>query len=458
MTDVLNVLKTAKDCIIEVSKQLDALENIKELGIKKLPLYIETINALSSSIDNLTLIFNKDIPIQHKLKRLVILSLKIDLDDFADNLKGCKDYYDFIIERKKKKCTIGFKTLIGCKKKALSYLPVEMLAKLESTFEVINEKIQDVIELEKTIFGSAIAIKHPVLQKAWMKCGLNQLNDSELPENMIIQSLFLMFQEEENGKLKNNKKCLELITNFVNDLDKNCIAEPDGRISIHELNKIEFKKCDAYDQYTVKKLLHLKEQPDFDESERCDDCSLNAKESDDSLSYNNIDSNSDSSNDDEVQLSNIDIVVSRSKKSSYIMPNVAVIFDEPVHVPFNNAVEIPPCEGYGSNGPSKLGCEIIIPDFNLINKVFCGVEINCNAGDQGWGGTGHSSVRYQVNDNMPVVAFFIDRNKFSDGNYKFVIPPNQVTANSKIKLWVCSAPWSGWSAVLKSVDANLIYG
>jgi hypothetical protein len=206
MTDVLNVLKTAKDCIIEVSKQLDALENIKELGIKKLPLYIETINALSSSIDNLTLVFNKDIPIQHKLKRLVILSLKIDLDDFKDNLKECKDYYDFIIERKKKKCTIGFKTLIGCKKKALSYLPVEMLSNLETTFEVINEKIQDVIELEKTIFGSAIAIKHPVLQKAWMKCGLNQLNDSELPVNMIIQSLFLMFQEEENGKLKNNKK------------------------------------------------------------------------------------------------------------------------------------------------------------------------------------------------------------------------------------------------------------
>jgi hypothetical protein len=50
---------------------------------------------------------------------------------------------------------------------------------MEYSFEEINKKVKDVIELEKNILGSAIAIKHPLLQKAWIRCGYNQLNDSK---------------------------------------------------------------------------------------------------------------------------------------------------------------------------------------------------------------------------------------------------------------------------------------
>ena len=47
MDSALNVLSSVKEIISLVINELNTLNKIKELGIKKLPLYIETINTFN---------------------------------------------------------------------------------------------------------------------------------------------------------------------------------------------------------------------------------------------------------------------------------------------------------------------------------------------------------------------------------------------------------------------------
>ena len=52
-----------------------------------------------------------------------------------------------------------------------------------------NRAYIDDVEYEKTIFGAAISIKHPILQKAWINCGYNQLNDTEISITGLLENI-----------------------------------------------------------------------------------------------------------------------------------------------------------------------------------------------------------------------------------------------------------------------------
>jgi hypothetical protein len=63
-------------------------------------------------------------------------------------------------------------------------------------------------------------------------------------------------------------------------------------------------------------------------------------------------------------------------------------------------------------------------------------------------------LRYQINDNVTVKVFQIDRNQFPNNIYKFSIPPENIELDNKVTLWIFSPQWGGWSMTLSSVTAT----
>jgi hypothetical protein len=81
-----------------------------------------------------------------------------------------------------------------------------------------------------------------------------------------------------------------------------------------------------------------------------------------------------------------------------------------------------------------------------------------NVSDQGWGGTGHVHVRYTINDNESLVAFFINRDIKKEGEkdiYKFTLYGKDIKENDKINIYLCCPPWSGWTAEVKTLDVKI---
>lgn len=503
MDSIINIIGSVKDSIILVMEQLNAVQKIQEIGIRKLPLYKETIDSLQTSILNLERVFENDIPIQHKLKRLVILSLKIDLDEFQNTLGDCINWYNHVIEIDENKYSKRLNNIFYqcthfniCSIHLILELPTELLAELESIFIIIQEKIQDVITLEKTIFGAAIAIKHPLLQKTWINCGFNQLNDTEIPCSIIIESLYDMFVDEEGGKLKNEKVCIELITNYVHYIDSLSGTSPNGMISVSEFNKVPMNDQNLY---TVKGLLGIEEQPDFEEEEIVDNKELYINDeiqirfkengsfllnkekyaeyiiqfvnqmksvTNENKKKDTIIQSEESEESEKIENhiitkkeENIDSNEEKLKSVLENNLNLDINFDKKIIIGYNHPIEIPLCEGYGSKWPSICAYEIKIPQYEkkIGHKVFCGIKLKIVAADQGWGGTGHNNVRYQINNGDLTTGFYIDRNKNKSGEYKIDIPPNQLQPNSLIKVWLICAPWSGWEASISNITGKLKY-
>jgi hypothetical protein len=494
MDSVFNVLSSVKDSIILVIDELDKLNQIKDIGIKKLPLYIETVSTLQSSIINLENIFEDDIPIQHKLKRLVILSLKIDLDEFKKSLQECKLWHDKIITQEEEQymkrlnnCSYNCININLCNIELITSFPSEILEKIETIFQIINEKIQDVIILEKTIFGTAISIKNPLLQKVWMNCGLNQLNDSEIPINLIIESLYNMWCIEEGGKLHNNKTCIELITNFVNSVDNLSGTSANGMISVQELNEIPINEKNTK---SIKGLLGIPHQPIYKKIKKkknnekeilSNEIHVRFKESslflENKEKYSELiinfvndlqNKNNEYSNEKiNKEVNNIQDINNKQDNDTKEIANsleeeiqqnivIDISFTSLISISSSHSINIPACNGYGNNWPSILATEIIVPKIDSINNnVFSGIELIFNATDQGWGGTGHSNIRYQINDSKNMGSIFIDRDKNKENLYSIIIPPSNINSNDKILIWLSCPPWNGWEATINSIKGIL---
>ena len=391
MDSCISAIGNIKSCIETIIEEINSFDAIQKLNFEQLPVYANAMSALQISINKLHDVCVLEIPTKHLLKFAFIDLLQIEINNFKNTLEECKVWND---NATSDKCFY----LFSCTHLIL-HPPTEIEKNLESVFEKIKPLLKELDELEKFIFGSAIEIKHPILQKAWMLVGANQLNDTFLPSDTIIQGLFFLLKKEENGVLKKEDYCKKMIESFINFIDSSAGTPPDNKITLLELNQIEITE---ENKTSVKKLLGIQKQPDEE-----------------------------------------------------VTTEILTGFSAPIKVLNNHPVEIPQCEGYGANWPSIKACEFIISAENINNLDFFGIEFECNAGDQGWGGTGHDQVRFQVNDNMPQVAFSIWRDKVPDGNYKFNIGPDKVKLGDIVRIWLCSAPWSGWDARMNSCKAFL---
>jgi len=498
--DIVEFLKTAKGCVDTIIKELEELKELEEHGMKKIDLFIEIINELGSSVVNLEKAYIDFIPLEHKLKYLIIKELKFDLEDFSDSLKEYKQWYLAVkninqsVKSYNFKCS-SFKKYWFCCGSDISNVsepsniidgivqlvnipPSTMNKHLDDSFHKIMDKLMVVIELEKDIFGTAINITHPVLRRAWMSLGPADKSENEIEQHKMEEALLSMLKDENGGVVVNENKCRELISDFLEGLEKKAGNKPNGRISIDELNECIFIVTNTNPEdntsKSVLKMLGLETQPgcDLDDDEQ----NFLEKESNDNTNMsseqillllaqhvghylkNNEPGSIKSEKVEEptnkvlfqepTSVNKLELVSPGKKQNNII--NIACSFVNQVYVNTSDNSGLLECEGYGSNWPYKIAFDFIIPE--LDQKIFEHIEIKVSCTDQGWGGTGHCNLRYQIGTNKILPAFFIDREKNSLSMYTHLIKQDEIIPGSKVTFWICSAPWAGWSATVKSVS------
>jgi hypothetical protein len=279
--------------------------------------------------------------------------------------------------------------------------PKTIQEKLINGFSRIRPIIEDMIKLEHDILGSAIKIKHPILRRAWIQVGSDQLNSGFVDANQLCGILYDLLEKEENGVIKRKDYCKKMVKNFVRYIDTLGGNEPDSRITIQELDKI---KSTIENSSSVKGLLGIFKQPNEE-----------------------------------------------------VTKQVTILFNGPFKVTNIDPVLEKFHRGYGCDWPSKVACEFVVPNNNDNDLSLCGVVITCKANDQGFGDTGHTQVRYQVNDSVAIPGFSVWRDKVPDSIYNFTICPDKVKVGDSVKIWLCCPSWNLWSIKLQSIDVRAVF-
>lgn len=484
--DIIEFLKTAKSCVDTIIEELKELEKLESHGLKKIDLFTEIINALGSSVVNLEKAYMDNIPLEHKLKYLIVKELKFDLEEFAESLSEYNKWYKAVHTIKNisqtSKCSNikKFWFYCGCGTDIsnvsnpnifdgiavlASISPSTMNKQLDESFHKIMGKLIILIELEKDIFGTAINIIHPVLRRAWMSLGPADKCENEVEQHKIEEALLAMLKEENGGIVVNEKKCRELISDFLEGLEKKAGNIPNGRISIKELNVCEWNESNQEDKFkSVLKLLGLESQPGCDNNDsdnnitNSSDFAISSKQILLLLAQNVAEllkNNKSSSSKDLIESVHTEELISiESKKleSNSTEPkqniNIPCSFENKVLVNPTDNSGLLKCEGYGSDWPYKIAFNFIIPKID--QKTYEHIEVKMECTDQGWGNTGQCNVRYQIGTGKIELAFFIDRTKTT--HYTHLIKKNEIVPGDQVTFWLCCAPWSGWSATLKSVN------
>jgi hypothetical protein len=398
---IVQTLEKLKTGVVELLEQIEALKNIQIITLNQLPVYSKSITALQESITILHNILVHDVPEEHKLRLVLIETLQLEVTDLNTIITECTKWNDKIVNNA---CCYIYSA-----KTMILEPPKVIQEKLINGFSRIRPIIEDMIKLEHDILGSAIKIKHPILRRAWIQVGSDQLNSGFVDANQLCGILYDLLEKEENGVIKRKDYCKKMVKNFVRYIDTLGGNEPDSRITIQELDKI---KSTIENSSSVKGLLGIFKQPNEE-----------------------------------------------------VTKQLTILFNGPFKVTNIDAVLEKSHRGYGCDWPSKVACEFIIPDVletDLKEDLFgdvslFGVNVNCNAGDQGHGGTGHAQVRFQVNDEPAIPAFSVWRDKVPDGNYSFTIGPDKVKVGDNVKIWVCSPPWAAWNITLNSINANVVF-
>ena len=218
---------------------------------------------------------------------------------------------------------------------------------------------------------------------------------------------------------------LKRITGFLTIFDGMASLVSDGKLSIIELN---YCKPSKYNSSSVKEMLNITDKEVYEHLYPfINDIRKEEEEEEDTFTYTHYD---------------VDIPID---------------FKDRVYIDYtgHRTIKEPLCVGYGADFNNVKACEFIVSaDLLPSNKYqLYGVEVECSATDQGFGGTNQSHLRYQINDEITVKAFQVDRELCRDNIYHFSIPPEDIKLGDTVKLWIFSPGWSGWCMWLNSVKA-----
>ena len=392
--DISSTLGSIKDLANAIIAEVKAIKMIDTFNTTHLSTYEQAVTTLNQSITRLQSIYSYDFPIsEHVSLKLSILSM---LSKYLLSFMGSlKEYKQWSNKRMNGCCCVKFYTLV-CQP------PSKVQLKLETNFNQSITVMTQVSELETEILGSAVRIKHPVLQKAWLFMGLNDLNATDIDTSKMQEVLFLMLKSE-LGEVKNKQYCFELIKSFVTRLDGCLGSEPDGKLSINELNEV-----DAADKHSVKSILGFERQPN--EKETVLDVAIEG--------WN---------------LSGI--IISHMQTSEY--------------KPEGDA-------SYGFDFKNKCAGCMIVPSGST-DQHFYGLNVSIKATDQGWGGTKHAQIRYSINGANPKPFINIDRNAHPDEMYNMKVGPDIVKPGDTVRWWLYCPGWSGWKVNLKMLQVQAVY-
>ncbi len=491
MDSIIQSLGHIKSTITDIINEVNCLKDIHEITLEELPTYQQSLYLLDNSINMLYEIFIDDIPTRHNLDYALLRSLEIEIKKLNKLIKYCISWHDNVT---KQGCICyKLKTLLLDK-------PSSIQKKINDGFMVIVPYIEKIQILEKNVLGSGIDIENKILRKAWSKLLDNQINDSSIEAVYLTQILFLMLKKEDYT-INNNEDIkqfyLNKISKVITYIDSLAGTEPDNIITILELQQIP--NDDRYNK-SVKDFLNIIQLPDeefknnnnnnniitdtinkitetdIDTNKNTisnllglfgsvlfnyNDISTNDIDINITNNKNNTSSNIDNANKNiEINLNNKinnEIEIEIENKIEYI----DLSYNLPFKVTNKDIVGEKQFQGYGKNWSSKIITEIILPNnINCIKRL----EITCIACDQGFGGTGHVQLRYQLNNEVPFVAFSIWRDRVPDNNYKFIIDNDNnnifnkiLQPNDIIKLWLCVPPWNAWTGTITDLKCCYIY-
>jgi len=433
VTDIVSMFKGLKTCIEIILCELQSIQSILEITNEQFPIYENLLYSLQHSINNLMKIYNYKIPIQHVLKFELLNIIHIKLKKFLNILTNFTEWNTKII---KPKCFSFEKIMFLIN----SPKPSNMLKKLEKVFIEIEPLVKDQIILEDKILGNAIRIEHPILQKAWLMVGGNQLNETSIPLPIIVENLYAMYLIENNNYVPNKEYILTKITDFLHSIDGLAGLVCDNKISIIEMNMF---KTTEDNSKSVKAMINISDNDIFQ--------NISIKKD---LINNKIDENNLELKNDIDLSSNVPL---KTVSFEPININIPINFKEPVKVSYlsTRIIKEPLCIGYGADFNNINACEFKILDDLRPNENYTlfGIDIECIATDQGFGGTNQCHMHYQINDRITIKAFQVDRNQYPNNIYKFSIPPEKIELNNIVKLWIFSPQWNGWSMTLSNVKA-----
>jgi len=149
------------------------------------------------------------------------------------------------------------------------------------------------------------------------------------------------------------------------------------------------------------------------------------------------------------------IVIREEKVFLEIIPQLDNTFTE---IKINNVypIKIPTDKHYGHDWPSELAKEFTVPNLNVKDKKFIGIQINAEVHDQAFGGTGQVCVRGFINENATVPFFWVDREKNPSLLHSAIILSDmyEIKEGDVIKIWLCCPPWAAWTATMKSLEVS----
>lgn len=467
MDSVGKALTFVKDAVVFVMTELRQLDRMNQFISTNILTYEVAINNLLDTIQRLSDPLYSEIVNQSTLSSILglvnahVLSLQklvVRMTKWNNHIKAG-----------------GFKRIRALIRGRPSVLAEILFTKLLE----IKPLLFEICEIERIFLGSGVRIRNPLLRASWVLSGMNQVNDSSIDRNIIVENMYVLLKKEMGGEIRKPQIWKQAIHRLVDQIDGCAAGDPDRFISVSELNEFHISSDKTSFRQILKEYIAPGEssgEPRSPSSQQeillllpPPDSSIGAPV--DSPVGEPIGSQENSSEGTPVSPEAILSIENGSPNGSRSgseidhqehqveedIQNISLNF-KPVTIRHNHSVEIPKCEGYGSNWPSVQIAEFTIPESKYPHLEFDFVEILCDASDQGWGNTGHDNVRYQINEEPIQVGFFIDRNKYPDNRYRVTLNYEKLRIGDRVLMWLSCAPWSGFEARIDDVEVRVTYG
>jgi len=237
---IIGSISRFSEIIKGLKDQINEIDQIKKLMKSHLPTFIKALNRINTSLEMLTYVF-QGTPAHNELFKHKLLSFS-QIETIVVKLEPMHTLLTLL---RTLNCTDKFVDRMRLYWQLYTNYerPSLIHAQLKRYFKIIENALPVIIELNSTIFGSAMRIKQPILRKAWMLVGDNQLNDSSLPVNIIQDNLYMLLKLELdertiNSLHKKKDKYKIVINQIVTDIDNRGASDGDGNISLAELNDL----------------------------------------------------------------------------------------------------------------------------------------------------------------------------------------------------------------------------
>lgn len=462
------VLTTTIDFIRSVVEEYKAYKQIDELK-DKLDLYISVLEDINSKFTIINEHFYPDLISEHKTAKTKLEIINNELVSVTNDTLYILNWMKIMDKNKFKQAYV-----LLCPYFIDS--PTKMKDAYTNLFEQVKKLLDQVNRLIDELYGTTLQFKNDILRKCWILCGKEHILSTAIPKIRFTESVIELVKKTYTTDFNNNKTyILNAIIMFVDRIDGCMGTKPDEFITKFEINeyseklhsnnlndilsiddkiKNEIFKDEIREEETIKHKKGIKRivssiKNTVKETPSvlflgCMSPKAIVSNTDD---FDNISEKCESSNDPTLN-------DSTSNTNANANANT-ILFDAIVHVDSYDDVIIPQCSltengdiKYGSDWPSKVVLTY------KVDKKLSKIRVKYTAHDQGWGGTGHASVRYQINTNEPVPMNFLQFNKYEDNKYLYDIVES-FNIDDVLTIYLVCPSWNGWSATIKDVNLQL---